>query len=97
MVAGIRLDGMHVITADAYLLGEVEGTEIDTTEWKVTHLRVALSEEAVEEFGLKKPFLSSIRICLPTSYVNKFGNVVTLKADLQALKGIPECKTDATA
>ncbi len=86
---------MNVITADAYILGEIEGTEIDTVAWKVTHLRVALTEETVQEFGLKKPFLSSIRICLPTSYVNKFGNVVTLNQNLQDLKGIPECKAQA--
>ena len=83
---------MNVITANAYVLGEVEGAEVDTNKWKVTHLDVSLTNEATKELGFKKPFLGSMKVCLPVTIIKEFGNVITLKKSLQELKNLDECK-----
>jgi len=92
MVTANKLNGTSVITADAYTLGEVDGTNVDTETWKVTHLQIQLNDEAARELAFKKPFLGSVRICLPISYISKVGDVVTLKTDLSEVKSAPECK-----
>ena len=92
MVRAKNLVGLPVITSDATRLGQVEGTELDTNSWKVTHIRVDLTDSAIQEFGLKKPFMGGIRICLPISRVNKVADVVTLKPTLAEVRNTPECK-----
>ena len=87
-----KLNGMTVITANAYILGEVDGAEVDTDIWTVTHLEVRLTNEATKEFGFTKPFLSSIKVCLPVTVIKEFGDVITLKNSLQELKNLKECK-----
>jgi sporulation protein YlmC with PRC-barrel domain len=88
-----KLNGTKVITANAYVLGEVDGAHVDIDTWKVTHLDVNLTNEATKELGFKKPFLGSIKVCLPVTIVKEFGDVITLENSLQELKNLKECKT----
>jgi sporulation protein YlmC with PRC-barrel domain len=88
------MNGMKVITADAYILGEIEGTHADTDTWKITHLDVGLTKDATRELGLKKPILGSLSVCLPVSVVNEFGDVITLKQSLNEFKNLKECKVE---
>lgn len=89
-----KMNGMKVITADAYILGEIEGTHADTDTWKITHLDVSLTKDATRELGLKKPMLGSLSVCLPVSVVNEFGDVITLKQSLNEFKNLKECKVE---
>jgi len=88
-----KMNGTKVITANAYVLGEVDGAEVDTDKWKVTHLDVNLTKEATEELGFKKPFLGSLTVCLHVTTIKEFGDVITLKNSLQELKNLKECKS----
>ena len=47
------MNGMNVITADAFTLGEVEGAHADIGAWQITYLEVALTKEATKELGFK--------------------------------------------
>jgi sporulation protein YlmC with PRC-barrel domain len=89
-----RMNGMKVITADAFTLGEVEGAHVDTGIWQMTHLQVELTKEATRALGFIKPMLGSLSICLPTTAVNKIGDVVTLNQSLLELKNIKECQAE---
>jgi sporulation protein YlmC with PRC-barrel domain len=89
-----ELNGMKVITANAYTLGEVEGAHVDTDKWKLTHLDVELTKEATKELGFKKPLLGSLTVCLPVTLVKGFGDVITLKKSLQEMKNLEECKAE---
>jgi sporulation protein YlmC with PRC-barrel domain len=89
-----KLNGMKVITSNAYTLGEVEGAHVDTDNWRITHLDVGLAKEAARELGFKKPLLGSLRICLPVTIVKGFGDVITLKNSLQEMKNLKECKAE---
>ena len=86
-----KLNGKKVITSDAYNVGEVDGAEVDTDIWTVPHLQVSLSNEAAKELGFKKPFMGSIKVCIPTASINRFGDVITLFKSLKELKELPEC------
>jgi sporulation protein YlmC with PRC-barrel domain len=92
MIDVSKLNGVRVITADSYNLGEVEGMNVDTKNWKVTHAKVGLTDEATRELGYSKPLLGSVKICLPVDFVAGYGDVMTLKKSLLELKGSNECK-----
>ena len=89
-----KLNGMSVITSDAYTLGEVSGAHADINKWNITNLDVELTKEATAELGLKKPLLGSVTVCLPISAVKKVGDVIALNKSLLDLKNLKECKTE---
>jgi len=99
-----KLNGMKIITLDAYTLGEVTGAHFNPNTWEITDLDLKLSKEATEELGFlkpklvelgfKKPKLGSIMLCLPVNYVQNIGNVVTLKQNLKTFKELKECKIE---
>jgi sporulation protein YlmC with PRC-barrel domain len=89
-----KLNGMNVITADAYTIGEVDGAHADIGEWTITHLDVELTKEAVEQLSFKKPLLGSVTVCLPINTVKEVGNVITLNKSLLDLKNLKECKSE---
>lgn len=88
------MNGMSVITADAFTLGEVDGAHADTKTWQITHLDVALTKETTKELGLKKPMLGSLAVCLPVAVVKKVGDVITLNKSLLEFKDMKECKVE---
>ncbi len=92
MVEASKLNGTQVITSNAFTLGEVEGAEIDTGRWQVTHLHISLAKEATEELGFKKPLMGSVKVCLPVTFVEAIGDVITLNKSFQELKDTEECK-----
>jgi sporulation protein YlmC with PRC-barrel domain len=89
-----KLNGMKVITANAYTLGEVEGAHVNTNTWKIVNLDISLTKETVKELGFKKPMLGSLIVCLPISEVKEVGDVITLEHTLQEFKNLKECQIE---
>lgn len=89
-----NMNGMQVITADAFTLGEVEGAHVKIETWQITHLDIGLTKEATKELGFKKPMLGSLSVCLPITTVNKVGDVITLNQSLLEFKNLKECKAE---
>lgn len=87
-----RLNGRSVVTSDDHTVGEVEAIHIDEEALSLTHLEVKLSNEVLRDLGFCKPFLGSIKVCLPITAVEKVGRVITLNKTLSELKRIKECK-----
>jgi sporulation protein YlmC with PRC-barrel domain len=88
------LVGKKVITAKAYILGEVKGAEANIENWQITHLQVKLTDKAANDLGFKKRFRSST-ICMPVSLISAVGEVITIGKSLQELSrtfDIVECK-----
>jgi sporulation protein YlmC with PRC-barrel domain len=85
--------GKRVIGANAYLLGEVAGADIDTEKWQLTHLHVSLTDDATRELGYKKPFMGSVIVCLPVQVIQAVGDVITLKKGINELRNVVEPKT----
>ena len=84
------LDGKKVVGTEGYILGEVDGIDIDLNTWQANAFFVSLSDEAASELGVKKPFLSKITVCLPTQLVKAVGEVITLKEPIRNLGDIEE-------
>jgi sporulation protein YlmC with PRC-barrel domain len=84
------LDGTKVVGSEGYILGEVDGVDIDLSSWKANALYVSLSDDATAEFKLKKSFLSKITVCLPVKLVKAVGEVITLKEPIRKLEDIAE-------
>jgi sporulation protein YlmC with PRC-barrel domain len=82
------LDGKKVIGSEGYILGEMDGVDIDLNTWQANAFYVSLSDEATAELGFKKSFLSKITVCLPTQLVNAVGEVITLNEPIRNLEDI---------
>jgi len=87
-----KLMGRRVVGAHAYILGEVNGVDVDTEKWQVTHLHVSLGDEATRALGFKKPFMGSVTVCLPVSLIQAVGDVITLNKSVKELKDVVEPK-----
>lgn len=84
------LDGKSVVGTEGYILGEVDGVDIDIKTWRASTFFVSLSDEAISELGFKKPFIGKVTMCLPTKLVKAVGEVITLKEPVRNLKNIAE-------
>jgi sporulation protein YlmC with PRC-barrel domain len=89
-----KLNGMKVITSDAFTLGEVENSDVETISWRLNFLQVELTKEASEALGFKKPMMGSITVSLPTNVVRYVGDVITVYKSLEELKSLKEYKTE---
>jgi sporulation protein YlmC with PRC-barrel domain len=89
-----KLNGMRVITSDAFTLGEVENSDVETISWHLNYLQVELTKEASEALGFKKPLLGAITVSLPTNVVRNIGDVITVYKSLEELKNIKEYKIE---
>ena len=88
-----KLNGMKVISADAFALGEVDGAHVNLSSWEITDLDIKLTKESTKELGLKKPRLMSLTVCLPIIHVRHVGDVITLKESLAEFKDLEACKS----
>ena len=94
MVSVDELICKKVITARAYILGDVQGAEVDVDNWRITHLQVKLSDKASTDLGFKKRFRSST-VCMPVTLIKAVGEVVTIDKSLEELsrtRDIVECR-----
>jgi sporulation protein YlmC with PRC-barrel domain len=94
LVSVDNLNGKEVISEKAFTLSEVKGAEVDTDNWKITHLHVKLADEAATELRLKKLFSSSI-VCMPVNFIKAVGDVITIDKSVEELREtqeIVECK-----
>ena len=90
MVSFDKISGKFVICAGGFDLGELNGVEMNTDNWQVTHLHVKLSKPASEDLGFKKRFIISSTVCVPTSLVSKVGDNILLNKTLDELTKHPE-------
>jgi sporulation protein YlmC with PRC-barrel domain len=84
-----KLSGMYVICAGGFDLGTINGIEINTATWQVSHLHVKLSKAASEDLGFKKRFRSST-VCVPISLVSQAGDNILLNKSIDELSRHPE-------
>jgi sporulation protein YlmC with PRC-barrel domain len=85
-----KLIGKQVIGAEAMELGEVESVKMDSSNWRVTHLGIKLTDDATKELGFNKTFWSSVVISLPVRVVSVVGDVITLEDSIKCLEDVVE-------
>jgi sporulation protein YlmC with PRC-barrel domain len=89
LVSFKELSDKYVICAGGFDLGQINGVEINSITWQVTHLHVKLSKSASEDLGFKKRIGSST-VCVPVSLISSTGDNVLLKKTLEELTKSPE-------
>lgn len=80
--------GLEVISADARVVGIVEGIGIDVEEWKIPALRIGLKRGVEEAIGVKKPLFSSAKLHLKTDGVESISDTITLTMNLAEVKSL---------
>jgi sporulation protein YlmC with PRC-barrel domain len=89
LVSFDKVSGKYVICAGGFDLENINGVEINTLTWQVTHLHVKLSKPASEDLGFQKRFRSST-VCVPTTLVSQVGDNILLNKTLDELTRHPE-------
>jgi len=87
-----KLNGKKVITSKAEVLGEVEGVEIDVSDWSVTHIQISLLKQNIEKFNYKKPLFGSVSVCVPVTLIKAISDVVSISESIEDLKYMREFK-----
>jgi sporulation protein YlmC with PRC-barrel domain len=87
-----KLNWKKVATSDGVTIGQLEGAEIDLKNWQVTHIHIGLNDAALKEFGLNKPYLGRVLICLSVDDIQETNDAIMLKKDFQELKTSKECQ-----
>jgi len=91
LVKSTELKGKRVVGAKGTTIGEIEGFDVELSNWQVTGLEVGLTDDAATELGFKRPFLSKVVIIIPTKIVSQVGNFITLNEDIENLESLVEC------
>ncbi len=84
------LKGKKVVGTEGYMLGEIDGLDIDLTTWKVDAFYVILSDQAIVDLGLKKTFQHRIIVCLPIHLIKSVGDIVILKESIKNAEDVAE-------
>ena len=88
-----ELERKNVISKEARQIGSVIGVEIDASKWKVTHLRIGLTDKLLQTFGLtleKTPGMKNVEIRIPTETVEIVADFIILNKTIEELKDIIE-------
>ncbi len=92
MVNVLALNGRKVVTSDAFVIGEVEGAEVDTENWAITHLRVILTKQTVKDLKLEPPILWDVVLSLSVKYIKEFSEPINLNISLTEVANLVKSK-----
>ncbi len=92
MVEITKLFWKPAVTSDGFVLGEVHSAELDTSNWQIINLFVALSEEASKKLGFKHPYLGKVTVCLPVSTVESVTDKTVLNKTIEELRTLRQCR-----
>jgi sporulation protein YlmC with PRC-barrel domain len=92
MVEISRLFWKRVLSSDNFVIGEIESAEVDPDTWQVTSFYVALTDQATELMGFKRPFLGKVTVCLPSTAIASIRDIALLNKPIKELQNLRECK-----
>ena len=81
------LVGRVVISGDGIAIGEVARIVLDTTDWRVESLQVALRKESAERIGLSHGVFRTAVIEIATQQIQSVGDAVVLGVAIDQLRG----------
>ena len=80
--------GKKVIDKKARLLGKVYEVEINEKDMKITYFYLDVDKDAVNDLGLKKPMIGSVKAVFPTEMVDAMSDSILLNGTISELKNI---------
>lgn len=82
---GSDLIGKPIVSQDGREIGRVEALHVDVKCWSVASIGVKVSKDVLEELNLKRPFIGTQIIQIPTGQVSGATDTIVLKSELSAL------------
>ncbi|HUT26903.1 MAG TPA: PRC-barrel domain-containing protein [Methanomassiliicoccales archaeon] len=80
--------GKEVISADAIIIGTVEGISVDTDIWKVPAIRVSVRKGNEASLNMKKKAIGLQRVHVATPQVSSVSDTVTLAVKMDQVKEV---------
>ncbi|MGD1060630.1 MAG: PRC-barrel domain-containing protein [Methanomassiliicoccales archaeon] len=80
--------GDEVLSADAKVVGTVEGIGVDTEGWKGRVIKIQVTKGMEETLGVKKPLFGSARFFFEVTYVENIADIITVSRKAAAMKEI---------
>jgi len=77
---------MKVVEQHGREIGSVEEVFVDTDTWKIAHLSIKLSRDALEDLHLRKPLFGTQTIRISSSELSGARDVIVLKRKLEDLE-----------
>ena len=77
---------MSVVEQHGRTIGVVAEVLVDTDAWTVSHLKITLNREVLDDLNLKKPLFGTQTIRIPSSELAGAQDVLVLKRKLKDLK-----------
>jgi sporulation protein YlmC with PRC-barrel domain len=78
--------GMEVFDIDLRKIGKIKDLDIEKNTLQVNSLIVELEDEAAKEILGEKPLFKKSVVIISRSFIEKIGDVVTLKNSVRELK-----------
>ncbi len=77
---------MSVVEQHGRAIGVVAEVLVDTDAWTVSHLKISLNREVLDDLNLRKPLFGTQTIRIPSSELAGAQDVLVLKRKLEDLK-----------
>ena len=97
MVFSEAIKDRKVVGAKGILIGQVEGVDFNADNWKVTHFLVRLEDEVVRQLGYKSGIRTKQNILIPVDAIDKIGDVVTIKPEIENLSDLEQVEAEAAS
>src|SRR3989304_5505774 len=85
-----RLFWKRVVTADDFVIGEIESAELDMNTWQLNSFYVSLNDEANKKMGFDRPYFGKIFVCLPVSAIKEIGDTAGLNEPFSESRDLKE-------
>ncbi|MCX6650534.1 MAG: PRC-barrel domain-containing protein [Methanomassiliicoccales archaeon] len=80
--------GKEVISADAKIIGKVEGITVDSDTWKVPAIRVIVRKGNEAALNIKKKAIGTQKVHVATPQVSSVTDTVTLAVKMEQVKDV---------
>ncbi len=79
--------GMRVVCKTGRYIGLIDNMVFDPdSNWSIPYFQVKLDRAIMEEMDMRKPFMSTLVVCIATAHVKAIGDMVMLSISCEELK-----------
>ncbi|MBL9024364.1 MAG: PRC-barrel domain-containing protein [Myxococcales bacterium] len=80
--------GRTVIAADGQLVGEVSALLIETDEWRVESLQIALRKDIADQLGAHRGIFRAGTLEIPVRIIQSVGRTIILSVPVDGLRPV---------
>lgn len=88
LVPDENIRGRTVIAADGQLVGEVGAFLVETDDWRVESLQIALRKEIADQLGTHRSLFRAGTLDIPVRIVQSVGRTIILSVPVEGLRAV---------